>query len=111
MSAPSHSGSGDGPGTRVGNLNPCLQSCLGFLVADRTDSRLGGNPLALPLGPSPGGHRGRGRRSGRRHYLRLPAVASGPADPPGGLAPVWLGPQDRGLLALGRGRLIVATSH
>ena len=43
MSAPSHSGSGDGPGTRVGNLNPCLRSCLGFLVADRTDSRLGGN--------------------------------------------------------------------
>lgn len=43
--------------------------------------------------------------------LRLPAIASGLADPPGGLAPFRLGPQDHGLLALGHGRLIVATSH
>lgn len=28
-----------------------------------------------------------------------------------GLAPVRLGPQDHGLLAVGRGRLILATSH
>ena len=51
------------------------------------------------------------RRSDRRHYLRLPAIALGPADPPGGLAPVRLGLQDHGLLALGRGKLIVTISH